>query len=149
MDVKEIVQHYNQSGSIRSTASRFGLSFQACRRILISAGIDVPGKRQLVKILLAEGQSPAEIARLLKIKPKTVNCYKTYTKGSYIADTSGKDNKIKNIRLAKGLSQRQLAAQTGLSQYAISAWERGKAKPRAKNLKLIASALDCNVEDLM
>ena len=109
----------------------------------------MPGKRQLIKILLSEGLSPAEIAKLLKIKPKTLTCYAAYTKGSYIADTSDTNNKIKNARLAKGLTQRGLAAQTGISQNAISTWELGKAKPRAKNLKLIASALDCNVEDLM
>ncbi|MDZ4277706.1 MAG: helix-turn-helix transcriptional regulator [Dehalococcoidia bacterium] len=48
-------------------------------------------------------------------------------------------------RLAKGLSQRQLAARAGTKQPAISRLEGGAAKPSLRLLERVADALDADV----
>ena len=48
-------------------------------------------------------------------------------------------------RLAKGLSQRQLAARAGTKQPAISRLENGAGKPSLGLLERVASALDADV----
>ncbi|KAA5606803.1 helix-turn-helix domain-containing protein [Roseospira marina] len=50
---------------------------------------------------------------------------------------------IKTLRLAAGLSQRELAAAAGLHQSALSAMERGEGKdgPTYRKLRMIAKAM--------
>lgn len=48
-------------------------------------------------------------------------------------------------RLARGLSQRQLAELTGTTQSAIARLERGGRPPRIDTLLRIAEALDCQL----
>ena len=48
-------------------------------------------------------------------------------------------------RLAKGLSQRQLANRIGTKQPVISRLESGESKPTLSLLKRVAEALDANV----
>jgi ribosome-binding protein aMBF1 (putative translation factor) len=48
-------------------------------------------------------------------------------------------------RLARGLSQRQLAEITGTTQSAIARLERGGRPPRIDTLLRIAEALDCDL----
>lgn len=45
-------------------------------------------------------------------------------------------------RLARGLTQRQLSAQTGIPQADISRIERGAGNPTAATLRRLADALD-------
>ena len=48
-------------------------------------------------------------------------------------------------RLARGLSQRELAELTGTTQSAIARLERGGRPPRIDTLLRIAAALDCEL----
>lgn len=48
---------------------------------------------------------------------------------------------IKTIRKQKGISQKQLAEQTGLSVNAIQDFEYGKYKPKIQQVQKIANAL--------
>lgn len=52
-------------------------------------------------------------------------------------------------RNAAGLSQKQMASLLGVSQEAVSRWERGNAKPRAEKFTAIANALGCPVCDVL
>lgn len=56
--------------------------------------------------------------------------------------------RIKEMRLERGFSQRQLAIKLGVSQQAIARWEAGAAYPTAEKLPKIARALRCTLEDL-
>jgi len=56
--------------------------------------------------------------------------------------------KIKELRLAKGMSQEELAAATGISLRTIQRIEQERVAPRAYSLKKIALALDINFEEL-
>ena len=56
---------------------------------------------------------------------------------------------IKELRLAAGLTQEQLAKKMGLDQGAISHWERGKTSPLRKYHKKLAKVLGCTVDDLL
>lgn len=56
--------------------------------------------------------------------------------------------KIKELRLAKGMSQEELAAATGISLRTIQRIEQEQVVPRAYSLKKIALALDINFDDL-
>ena len=54
-------------------------------------------------------------------------------------------NKLKSLRMEKGLTQEQLADATELSIESISNMERGIFGPRFNNLEKIAAALNVEV----
>ena len=58
-------------------------------------------------------------------------------------------NKIYELRSAKGLSQKELAAALGVTDKAVSKWETGKANPSTQAIRKLAAILDQNVEDLL
>lgn len=57
--------------------------------------------------------------------------------------------RLKTIREAQGLSQKELADKVGLTDKAISAYEREKRMPNLRVVKKIAKVLDCKVDDLL
>ena len=56
---------------------------------------------------------------------------------------------LKYIRKIKGISQKQLAQMTGLSQSHISELELEKESPSLKTLELICTALKVHPEELV
>ena len=56
---------------------------------------------------------------------------------------------IAAARRAKGLTQKQLADALGVTDKAVSKWERGLAKPRADKLPLLAKLYGCTIEELL
>lgn len=46
--------------------------------------------------------------------------------------------RLKELRVAKGMSQMQLAIATGISQSAIAKWELGKTEPTATAIILLS-----------
>lgn len=57
-------------------------------------------------------------------------------------------NKIKEIRVEKGLSQGQLAEMVGVSRNTISSIETGQFNPTAKLALILCIALDRKFEDI-
>ena len=55
---------------------------------------------------------------------------------------------IKKLRLAVNLSQATLAEKLGVTQGALSQWERGESLPTSDKLPEIAEALNCTLADL-
>lgn len=47
-------------------------------------------------------------------------------------------DRIKELRLGKGMSQEALSKATGLSQSSIARWELGETEPRASDIKILA-----------
>ena len=58
-------------------------------------------------------------------------------------------DKIKAIRIAKGLDQKQLADMVGISKSSISEWENCKRAPRMGTLRKIAAALGVDVWEII
>jgi transcriptional regulator with XRE-family HTH domain len=58
-------------------------------------------------------------------------------------------NKIKELRIQKGLTQEELAEKTGLSTRTIQRIENGEVDPRIYTLSSIAEALDIAYEELI
>ena len=56
--------------------------------------------------------------------------------------------KLREVRLAKGLNQRELAERSHTAQSLVSALERGVVKPWPKVAKKLARALGASVEEL-
>lgn len=59
---------------------------------------------------------------------------------------------LKNIRIAKGLSQNDLVTISGVSRSLITKYESGEKninKAAAETLYKIALSLDCDIEDLL
>ena len=56
---------------------------------------------------------------------------------------------IKSVRTARGLTQLALAKKVGVDQTAIHQWESGKTHPRFSRLQSIATALGCEIKDLL
>ena len=52
---------------------------------------------------------------------------------------------IKDLRQARGLAQTELAAQMGVNQSTVSAWERETALPKARDLPRLAQVLGCSI----
>lgn len=59
------------------------------------------------------------------------------------------DNKIKQYRISKGLSQHELAEKLFVTRQAVSKWELGKAVPDLDTLKKLSEIFECDLEDLM
>lgn len=57
--------------------------------------------------------------------------------------------KLKEIRKAKGIKQKELAKELQISQSAISDYENGKLEPSIENLIKMANLLDCTVDKLI
>ena len=55
---------------------------------------------------------------------------------------------LKRMRLAAGLSLRELGSRLGVSAQAVHKWETGIAWPSAYLLPQIAEALDCSIAEL-
>ena len=59
------------------------------------------------------------------------------------------NNKIKELRIEKGLSQRELAKQTGIKQANISRWEAGQVVPNVIDVWTLANFFDCSIDYLV
>lgn len=57
-------------------------------------------------------------------------------------------NRLKEARMEKGLSQRELAEMVGVSRNTISSIETGQFNPTAKLALILCIALDKRFEDL-
>lgn len=57
-------------------------------------------------------------------------------------------NNIKMLRKSK-MSQKELAQITGVTQQAVSRWEKGSSLPRADKIPIICKVLECTVEELI
>lgn len=57
--------------------------------------------------------------------------------------------KIKEIRKQKGLTQKQLGDLCGIADSNIRKYENGKQNPKIETLQKIATALECDLSDLM
>lgn len=58
-------------------------------------------------------------------------------------------NKIKALRLAKGISQEELAAQLGYQRQTASQWERLGAVPRTEALQKLADFFGVTIDELL
>ena len=56
---------------------------------------------------------------------------------------------IARLRLARGLTQTQLAELIGCPHQSINKWETGVNKPGTQSLIKLARALDCSIDDLI
>lgn len=59
------------------------------------------------------------------------------------------DSQIALARLARGMTQAQLAAAIGVSTSQIALWETGARNPKLNALQKIAAALDIKLDDLI
>jgi len=57
--------------------------------------------------------------------------------------------KIKDWRMSKKLTQKELAALVNVKRSTVAMWETGKSKPRADALLLLAKIFKCSVDDLL
>lgn len=75
-------------------------------------------------------------------------CYKILTEREN--KEAALENKIRNLRKAKGLTQQQLSEKLGLKSIsAVAMWELGDRTPRTRNLKKLAKVLGTTVDDLL
>ena len=58
-------------------------------------------------------------------------------------------NRIKELRIEKGLSQRDLAAKTNIKQANISRWEAGLVVPNINDVWTLADFFDVSVDYLI
>jgi len=56
--------------------------------------------------------------------------------------------RVRNLRLAKGLSQEELAFRAGVHRTYLGGIERGERNPALKNIAEIAKALDVTLSEL-
>lgn len=57
--------------------------------------------------------------------------------------------KIRDYRLRKGLTMKELGHIVGVTEAAVGMWENGRRKPNYEYLLRISEALDCTVADLI
>ena len=59
------------------------------------------------------------------------------------------ESKLARVRIARGLTQAQLAEMVGCAQAEVSRWERGTHVRGGQRLAQIAQALECRIEDII
>lgn len=59
------------------------------------------------------------------------------------------NNRIKELREERGLSQRELANKTGIKQANISRWEAGLVVPNIIDIWTLAEFFDCSIDYLV
>lgn len=59
------------------------------------------------------------------------------------------DSAIARLRIARGLTQAQLAELIGCHQQSINKWETGVCKPGMQSLIKLSRALGCSIDDLI
>ena len=57
--------------------------------------------------------------------------------------------KLKALRIERGLTQEQLAARLYVSRTAVSKWETGGGSPNLDSLQAVARLFDVSVDDLL
>ena len=57
--------------------------------------------------------------------------------------------KIREIRISKGITQKQLAEKLNTSQQNLAQYENGKRNPKLETLQRIATALDVAISNLL
>lgn len=57
--------------------------------------------------------------------------------------------RLKELRLEKRLTQRELATRLGFSANCICEWEKGRSEPSIDSLKALAICLDCTIDYLI
>lgn len=58
-------------------------------------------------------------------------------------------NRIKELRIATGLRQGDLAQTLNVTQAAVSAWELGRREPDLETLRRIAEIFNCSIDELL
>ena len=58
-------------------------------------------------------------------------------------------NIIKQLRKEKDLKQEYIAYKCGVTQQAVSRWERGTAKPSCEHLKILSEIFEYDFEKLV
>lgn len=53
------------------------------------------------------------------------------------------------FRNQRGMTDAQVAAQTGIAPQTLSAWKQGLYRPKYEKLKMLADFFDVTVEDLI
>jgi transcriptional regulator with XRE-family HTH domain len=56
--------------------------------------------------------------------------------------------KIKNIRMSKNMTQKNIADELNVERTTVAMWENGSALPRADKLPQLAKILDCTIDEL-
>jgi transcriptional regulator with XRE-family HTH domain/desulfoferrodoxin (superoxide reductase-like protein) len=64
-------------------------------------------------------------------------------------DNSQVGKLIRGLRAEKGMTQRQLAEQMGITEQAVSKWERGLGGPEISLLPALSSILGVNIEKIL
>lgn len=59
------------------------------------------------------------------------------------------NERLKETRIAKGLSQMKLAKEMGFTQQAIALWEAGERQPTADAIKALCRALEVSADYLL
>lgn len=58
-------------------------------------------------------------------------------------------NRIKELRIAAGFTQAELAAKVGLNQTAIGKYERDELEPSISTLKKLSTVFECSIDYLV
>ena len=56
---------------------------------------------------------------------------------------------LKEYRLAKGMTMKQVAEEIGVAECTYCAYEHGTREPNIEKLKKLAHLFDCSVDDLI
>ena len=57
--------------------------------------------------------------------------------------------KLRELRIDKGLSQKQLSCQTNISQPTLARWELGISEPRASEIKTLCKFFHISADELI
>ena len=58
-------------------------------------------------------------------------------------------NKIKELRIQRKWTQKELAARLGVERSAVAKWESGKTQPQAARLVALAELFRCSVDEIL
>ena len=72
--------------------------------------------------------------------------FDTFLYNHSMENSFAEKNRIKELRLERGISQRELAKLTGIKQANISRWEAGLIVPNVNDIWTLADFFNCSID---
>ena len=123
--------------------------FRALTMVILRAmPIGIPKKINDEIAKLMDDLEAEDVDEMMK-KPVPMDMRQHWCMGCFKYEKLTEPHKIAQLRKKRGMTQKELADKIGVEQKDISRWENFVCSPKAENLKKLAEALDCKVDDLI
>ena len=103
--------------------------------------------QDIIEFLKTKESMAAYIKELIRMDMTIDSKDKNISEHNYKGATVG--NRIKEIRMSRGLTQAQVADRLNLSEKTVSSWEVDRTEPSFENIQQLAKVFSCKLGELL